>query len=523
MGVRPQVEEVARLCRELDSIVLSDEGRVAERKELESILAQIGDDPSLSDGERAIIADARSVLAREQASPSMWWSPSASPAVPAPRPSVEAPTRDEQLKKVSPLVRQTVEDVDDEASGKVLFADALSNRGREGLKRWALELQSIPNTPKGNYLHAWYLLLYDAYPESALKLGQIIADMGIEFGGNVSGFTNLEHLDPKEKLPPTMAPEVEKLPLSHGIDNFTSVQYDLTYRAHGGVLSNYLQLTYADGVTIDLDIHTISDDDDPAPFQAIAYSYVGAGGRVFPLRLDPDTTPRLVKAKHWAVGIMEKNFEDFEFFVSLSLAGVMSTLPIGPVTMEDPVPVGPGPRSTPRDVPAPASGEGAAAKAPDVSDVVPPHVESQPGAQATKPPQGSGPAADADGGPAKWVDENAHMSQEARDYQDSVHGARSNRVTKSPQAPEIEYRAPDGSTEKVRFDGVEGEAMIDRKKAVTTFPKSQKQALRQSEALRQNGLTGVWEVPSAAEATRATRMLTKLKIDNITVRVVKTP
>jgi hypothetical protein len=131
------------------------------------------------------------------------------------------------------------------------------------------------------------------------------------------------------------------------------------------------------------------------------------------------------------------------------------------------------------------------------------------------------PPADGDGGPASWVDENAHMLPGAREYQDSAHGARSNPATKAPQAPELEYRAADGSKQKVRFDGVEGRQMIDRKKAVTTFPKSERQALRQSEALRQNGLSAVWEVPSAAEATRATRLLSKLNIANITVRIVK--
>ena len=62
--------------------------------------------------------------------------------------------------------------------------------------------------------------------------------------------------------------------------------------------------------------------------------------------------------------------------------------------------------------------------------------------------------------------------------------------------------------------------MIDRKKAVTTFPKSEQQALRQSQALEQNGLTAVWEVPTEAEASRAMQLLLKLHITNITVRVV---
>ncbi len=83
------------------------------------------------------------------------------------------------------------------------------------------------------------------------------------------------------------------------------------------------------------------------------------------------------------------------------------------------------------------------------------------------------------------------------------------------------YTAADGSTKTVRFDGLEGNVLIDRKVSVTTFPKSQAQALRQSQALQQNGLTGRWEVPTAAEAVRAQRMFQQLGINNIEVKVVK--
>ena len=62
--------------------------------------------------------------------------------------------------------------------------------------------------------------------------------------------------------------------------------------------------------------------------------------------------------------------------------------------------------------------------------------------------------------------------------------------------------------------------LIDRKLAVVTSAKAQSQALRQSAALRQNGLRGVWEVPDATQAGRATRMFNELGIDNISVRVV---
>jgi filamentous hemagglutinin len=93
-------------------------------------------------------------------------------------------------------------------------------------------------------------------------------------------------------------------------------------------------------------------------------------------------------------------------------------------------------------------------------------------------------------------------------------------LTKSAQAPELVYRDATGVERAVRFDGVDGNVLIDRKVAVTTFPKSQAQALRQSEALAKNGLRGRWEVPDEIQAARAERMFEKLGIENIDVRVV---
>ncbi|RCS56429.1 hypothetical protein, partial [Parvibium lacunae] len=121
----------------------------------------------------------------------------------------------------------------------------------------------------------------------------------------------------------------------------------------------------------------------------------------------------------------------------------------------------------------------------------------------------------------KWVDENAGMSQAARNYNDSATGARSNPATQSGQAPALERTMPDGSIRQVKFDGVDGDVMIDRKISVVTTDKAKDQALRQSEALSQNGLTGRWEVSSDAQAARATKMLNDLGIKNIQVKVVK--
>ena len=72
----------------------------------------------------------------------------------------------------------------------------------------------------------------------------------------------------------------------------------------------------------------------------------------------------------------------------------------------------------------------------------------------------------------------------------------------------------------VRFDGLDDYILVDRKRSVTTFPKSQKQAIRQSESLRWNDLIGRWEVPTEAQKKRAVRMFEDLGINNIEVVVV---
>lgn len=109
----------------------------------------------------------------------------------------------------------------------------------------------------------------------------------------------------------------------------------------------------------------------------------------------------------------------------------------------------------------------------------------------------------------------------AKDYNDSALGARSNPLTKSGQAPALERTMADGTKRLVKFDGVDGQVMVDRKVSIVTTQKAMDQALRQSEVLQQNGLTGRWEVPNVAQQTRAVKMLNNLKINNITVVVEK--
>jgi len=122
--------------------------------------------------------------------------------------------------------------------------------------------------------------------------------------------------------------------------------------------------------------------------------------------------------------------------------------------------------------------------------------------------------------PVRWIDEKASMNPTARYYNDSVVGARSNAHSKLSQAPSLEYSGVNNKPSIVRFDGKEGNVLIDRKVAIVTTDKSKGQALRQSEALRQNSLRGRWEVPNATQQLRAEKMLEELKITNIEVNIV---
>ncbi|EJL98177.1 putative hemagglutinin, partial [Pseudomonas sp. GM102] len=151
-------------------------------------------------------------------------------------------------------------------------------------------------------------------------------------------------------------------------------------------------------------------------------------------------------------------------------------------------------------------------------------LRSAPGKGTTNGAKGAGGAVDdLASSKVKWVDENAGMSSRARDYNDTATGARSNPATQSGQAPALERTMPDGSTRLVKFDGVDGDVLVDRKISVVTTSKSKDQALRQSDVLSQNGLTARWEVPTQAQAARAQKMFDELGIKNISVKVIHEP
>lgn len=79
----------------------------------------------------------------------------------------------------------------------------------------------------------------------------------------------------------------------------------------------------------------------------------------------------------------------------------------------------------------------------------------------------------------------------------------------------------DGSKRPVKFDGIQGEYVIDRKLKVVDAPHARDQLLRQSEVLAQHRLIGVWEVPTPAQKIKALKLFKRMNVTNINVRVVK--
>lgn len=126
------------------------------------------------------------------------------------------------------------------------------------------------------------------------------------------------------------------------------------------------------------------------------------------------------------------------------------------------------------------------------------------------------------GGDVSWVPENTSRSSAASDYEAGTYGARSRVSTRQREVPALDYVTLDGEIAEVRFDGFNPDMgeMIDRKLGVATTEKTGKAAMRQSLALEQNGYVGVWEVPNQRAFNRASRLLNRVNIANITVRLV---
>ena len=115
-------------------------------------------------------------------------------------------------------------------------------------------------------------------------------------------------------------------------------------------------------------------------------------------------------------------------------------------------------------------------------------------------------------GEIMWVNETL-ANKDALDYEKGAAGWVDG---KAPRLSAIDERG----IISVKFDGIDGGTLVDRKTAVTMHPKIYKQLVRQSAAAAQNGYTVRWEVPKQGEARRVLKLISILGIKNIQVMVV---
>lgn len=126
------------------------------------------------------------------------------------------------------------------------------------------------------------------------------------------------------------------------VDNFTDVVYDLDYRSGQGRLSTWLRARYEDGTVVDINISDIEAEkvSGKETLDSIAQAYVGAGGRIFPKRMDSATVPRLWSARGSAVVAMEEFNHQFIMTsvpAVLVIISVAAQLPIAsPARMTSP-------------------------------------------------------------------------------------------------------------------------------------------------------------------------------------------
>ncbi len=272
------------------------------------------------------------------------------------------------------------------------------------MKLWALGLQARSDGSNRNYLFLFFLKLHDYSADTAAEYAKLLYHEGVAIGPTSGHFKSLDYLDPSVMAP--FNPEVGTVPVSRYVDIFDEARYDLSYKPdRPGRLSETLQVSYDDGTKIDINLWEISDNIDPAEFNSIRQGYIGPGGRLFPSRMGRNTVPNLWAEKQKALAKMREYNQDFEFFVTLGLTGVMSNLPMGPIVGPKP-PVsgtsgGRGTQTPARNVPpkqlqpepappgklAPGSGKTGVPGSQHAS------VEAQRAQEAMRPPQTPLPAA----------------------------------------------------------------------------------------------------------------------------------
>lgn len=95
-----------------------------------------------------------------------------------------------------------------------------------------------------------------------------------------------------------------------------------------------------------------------------------------------------------------------------------------------------------------------------------------------------------------WVKETTKADKPWKPYNDAAIGARPG------QAPTLTRTMTDGSKRPVKFDGIQGDYVIDRKWKVVDARHARAQLLRQSEVLAEHRLIATLEVPPPPRRSR---------------------
>jgi hypothetical protein len=137
-------------------------------------------------------------------------------------------------------------------------------------------------------------------------------------------------------------PQIANVAWDKYVDQYVDCKYDLNYKIPSNVSFGYssiLQLTYGDGVSIELDFSELEDRSmsSEAARDAMAQGYLGRAGRIFPKVLAPATVPRLWSAKAKALADQDA---DFKAFADVAMTGVAFTLSVPALPAGAPPPAG---------------------------------------------------------------------------------------------------------------------------------------------------------------------------------------
>ena len=206
------------------------------------------------------------------------------------------------------------------ADGRVTWRDPLN--GEKGTGRWAkhgnlinvtwfdsttTESFRCPINPDDQ--SGWYNASYGVGPSKAKKmLEPVAAPVGVPVN-----------------------PAIANVSWDKYVDQFVDAKYDMNYKIphdKSFAYSNILQLKYGDGASIEIDFKAELQGQKLGSVQArdaLAMGYLGAGGRIFPKILAPDTVPRLWTAKDEALA--DQN-DDFKAFATVAVTGVAWVLSV---------------------------------------------------------------------------------------------------------------------------------------------------------------------------------------------------